>query len=723
MNKLFIILWIFTLIVQTVSLQLRLSIFGGTGWLATVKYASAPEIAGFIAILALLCAAFCGLWAISFACIGKRFRIDAAKMQRICATSWVVIVAADLAFRHKVSAFLGSAFSFFEFATGVGGVLHMIRQALSWYGDVILVAILAIAALGAVCALIFKAVFKPQNNAAASKIPKSAAIAATAAAIAGSLLFMSVLTPAFPDTRKLLADETFMGSAIASLVRFATDVDRDGCGAFDLPPDAAPFDADIHPHAVDIPDDGIDQDALLGDLRIADVPPAARRRIEAMGLPNDMSYAARKHVIIAVMESVRHDMLDARIGNQTVMPNLNRFVEDGAKRIDAAFATRGFTQNSVTQTFWGSYFDPGHSLVDDFKELGYCTAAYSGEDLLDEGFDESLGWNRAGDRVVDPRSIPANVYHKTSIPARMLMDEVEPFLAQYDKQKPLFLYVFFQDPHFPYQQDNPDIFIDRPIKRSEIVASRRPRLLRSYANQVHHLDKAAGRLIQALKTYDFFDDSIVIFISDHGESLFDDGYLLGHGIAVSDIMTHCVMAVSGLQTAPPPILSHVDLRRLIWNDFKGIDAPQSAEHPVIQFIGATTVPAAISYRYADGRRFTYDFRTQTASQSHPLASFDGEIAKKTIALPPCGEAAPYAPCAQNKDEENVKKNRNNDAFDAQNIADGADPFADIGEIIDPETALRPSNERPAPIPDPLGHPRIQNLIRSWEYLRWYHQKD
>ncbi len=723
MNKLFIILWIFTLIVQTCSLQLRLAIFGGTGWLATVKYANAPEIAGFIAVLALLCAAFCGLWALAFACIGKLFKIDDAKMQRICAVSWVVIVAADLAIRHKVSAFLGSAFSFFEFSTGVGGVLHMIRQALSWYGDVILIAVSALAALGTVCAFIFKAVFKPNNNGAAPKIRKSAAIAATAAAIGGSILFMSVLTPAFPDTRKLLADETFMGSALAALVRFATDFDRDGCGAFDLPPDAAPFDADIHPHAVDVPDDGIDQDALLGDLRIADVAPAARRQIETMGLPNNMSYAARKHVIIAVMESVRHDMLDARIGNQTVMPNINRFVEDGAKRIDAAFATRGFTQNSITQTFWGSYFDPGHSLVDDFKALGYTTAVYSGEDLPDEGFDESLGWNRAGDRIVDPRSIPANVYHKTAIPARMLMDEVEPFLARYDKQKPLFLYVFFQDPHFPYQQDNPNIFDDRPIKRSEIVASRRPRLWRSYANQVHHLDKAAGRLIQALKTYGFFDDSIVIFISDHGESLFDDGCLLGHGIAVSDVMTHCVMAVSGLQTEPPPILSHVDLRNLIWNDFKGIDAPQSPERPVIQFIGATTVPAAISLRYADGRRFTYDFRTQTASQSHPHASFDGEIAKKTIPLPPCGEAAPNAPCAQRKDEKNIKENRHVSPSVAQNGDAGADPFAGIDEILDPETALRPSNERSAPIPDPLGHPRIQNLIRSWEYMRWYHQRD
>ena len=737
MRKLFFILWIFTLVVETISLQARLAIFGGMGWLTTIKFTTLPEKVGFIAVLALFCAAFCGVWAWAFCGVARRLKCDVAKAQRLCATLWVIVVATDLVVRHKVGAILGSAFSFFDFATGVGGVVRMIEQAFQWYGDVIVMSIVAIAALAVACAFLFRWVFKPAASSAFEKIPAPLVKGGIVVAMCLCFAFMSIWAAAFPSTHKVLADETMFGAATHAVVVQATDLDGDGYGAFDLPPDSAPFDGDIHPHALDAPDDSIDQDGLLGDLRRDDLPASTRNRIESMGQANDMSYLARKNVILVVMESVRHDMLDAKIDGKPVMPRLNAFIDDGAMRIDNAFATRGFTQNSITQAFWGSYFDPGHGLVDDFKALGYYTAAYSGEDLLDEGFDESLGWNRAGDRIVDPRSIAANIHHHTTVPASVLLDEVESFLDSYDAQNPLFLYVFFQDPHFPYQQDNPSVLVDRPIKRSEIDVKRRPRLWRTYANQVHHLDAAAGRLIDALKKAKLYDDAIILFISDHGESLFDDGYLLGHGIAIGDLMTHCVMAVRGLETPPPPILSHVDLRPMIWNSFKSRakslqnanslqnaitapnaintqigdhlingDSPQNAiteqnddpiinanslqnaqspqnAFPVIQFIGATTVPTEISLRYADGRRITYEFATRKAWRIHPYASFDAETVVQRIAY-------------------------NGEPADAK---------------IDPATALRPTDERRAPIPIPLDDAEVQYLIRTWEYLQWFHRKD
>ncbi|MEO8629650.1 MAG: hypothetical protein ABI612_16355, partial [Betaproteobacteria bacterium] len=60
------------------------------------------------------------------------------------------------------------------------------------------------------------------------------------------------------------------GQLFTTVLNRLSDVDRDGYGLLRNPRDAAPFDAAIHPYAVDIPGNGIDEDGLAGDL-----PPGA----------------------------------------------------------------------------------------------------------------------------------------------------------------------------------------------------------------------------------------------------------------------------------------------------------------------------------------------------------------------------------------------------------------------------------------------------------------
>ncbi len=684
-GRIFIVLWAFTVLVEIISLQVRLAIFGGTGWLTSIKFATFGAQIGFTACLAVLCAALCGLWTVGFIGISRLFHASAEKTLRRCATWWIVILTLDLILRHKVGELLGNAFDFFEFATGVGGVWRMLEQAFQWYGDVIAIIVVSVIVVGVATYFFFRWFFKPREKISAlDKIPKAVVTGFTITTFIASLLLMSVFAPRMPDVQKILAGETIVGAVFNVIVNVGTDFDRDGYGAFELPPDEMPFDASIHPHAPDNPDDGIDQDQILGDFSISSLSEQTKKRIDAQGTPVMQSYVDRRNVVIVLMESVRYDMLDATVDGQYVMPEMRKFIDRGAIRVDNAFASRGFTQNSVTQTLNGSYFETETSLVDDFKKLGYYTAVFNGESLKDEGFDESCGWNRAGDTIVDPRNIEANIYHHQSVPASVLMNEAEKFLDAYDTSKPLFLYVFYQDPHFPYQQDNPPVLTDREIRRSEITAQTRPRLWRTYANQVHHLDMAAGRLIRALDDKKMLDNSLVIFISDHGESLFDDGYLLGHGIAIQDTMTHAVMTIWGAHHDIPILMTHADIRKFIQDDFGS--KPKKPEftdkaHPIMQYIGSTTVPSAISQRFADGSRITWEFASQSAWRETTNASFP------------------------NQSEKRLMPQHGNMPVDAK---------IDVAESLEPTGIFR------SPIDNPLEDPMVQNMIHEWEYMQWKH---
>lgn len=686
-GRLFIVLWLFTVILELISLQIRLAIFGGTGWLTYIKYTTFADKLGFILILSVLCAALCGLWTLLFQFLGRKCRAAADKVQRWCATLWVVIIAVDLVFRHKITELLGNAFNFFEFASGVGGVWRMLEQAFQWYGDVIALSVLGIAAVTVATWGFFKWFFKPSDRVSLlDRVPQSVFVSFVVVSVLLSFGFMSVMAPHFPGTHKLLAAETMFGSAFNALVNVASDFDGDGYGAFDLPPDEQPFDGAMHPHALDVPDDGLDQDLLMGDLKRSEIPEFARVRTDAMGKGAVRSIADRRHVIVVLMESVRHDMLDAQIQGQSVMPELKRFEAEGALRIDGAFATRGFTQNSVTQTFWGSFYNPGHSLVDDFKAMGYHTAVFSGESLLDEGFDESLGWNRSGDTVVDPRFITRHVNGWGTVPARVLMDELEAFLEKYDSSQPLFLYVFYQDPHFPYQQDNVQVLSDRHIKRTEITAQTRPRLWHTYANQVYHLDKAAGRLLDALKSKNMLEDSLVVFMSDHGESLFDDGYLLGHGIAIQDVMTHAVMLVKGARHDVPELLTHADLRQFILEDMAskpGKGSIVKSDGPILQFIGSLYTPSAISHRYPDGSRVTWEFESRSAWRDVVNASYPNH--RELFVMPEHGNW-------------------------------------DIDSRVEEHSSFISSGIFRSSIINPAEDPQVSALIQDWEYMQWSHQK-
>lgn len=93
-------------------------------------------------------------------------------------------------------------------------------------------------------------------------------------------------------------------------------------------------------------------------------------------------------------------------------------------------------------------------------------------------------------------------------------------LRERDRGRPLFAWFHYSDPHAPYrfhERFNP---ARRALWKMDKIAKTRAR----YDSEVAYTDHHIGRLLEALPRQNTF----VVFVADHGESLYEHDYL-GHG--------------------------------------------------------------------------------------------------------------------------------------------------------------------------------------------------
>jgi arylsulfatase len=118
-------------------------------------------------------------------------------------------------------------------------------------------------------------------------------------------------------------------------------------------------------------------------------------------------------------------------------------------------------------------------------------------------------------------------------------------------EKPFFLWVHYQDPHGPYTPREPfasqfasPIPPDEPelplgtseSPRGQIPAiqvvdgERHPSSYRNrYDAEIREFDEAFGRFLRWLKEHGLYEDTLLVFTADHGESLGEHGIWFAHG--------------------------------------------------------------------------------------------------------------------------------------------------------------------------------------------------
>lgn len=401
------------------------------------------------------------------------------------------------------------------------------------------------------------------------------------------------------------------GQWLGALVNRVSDVDGDGYGVLGRPPDQSLFDGRVRPYALDLPGNQLDEDGVAGDL-----PADAAPYTESPGTPPRWQW--RPDVILVVLESFRADALGARLNGVAVTPVLDSLARAGVSS-DAAYSHNGYTIQARHHIFSGSMagLREGTTLIDDFHANGYQTAYFSGQDESFGAKAYPVGFKRvdvAYDARVDrdKRYSTFTTAGSLAVPNSVLVERVTAFLRSRNDPRPLFLYVNFHDTHFPYHHPGIEAIVNRdPLAQSKIAPARATQLRATYLNTAANVDRAIGRVLDATRSALGREPGVVV-IGDHGESLFDEGFL-GHGYSLNEAQTRVPLVVAGLPLVLKEPVGQADLRDDIREALAGPARdvkPRLEPDPsrrVFQYLGTLDRPAEIAFTGLE-HQLIYDFR-------------------------------------------------------------------------------------------------------------------
>lgn len=396
---------------------------------------------------------------------------------------------------------------------------------------------------------------------------------------------------------------------VSGMLDKLSDVDFDGYGVFSYPKDKAPLVAAIYPGALDIPGNGKDEDGFLGDAVVPEPVPDNFAGI----MPK-----AGKHIFLIVLESARADLLDQQINGHYVAPVMREIVKTGAA-IQHAYSHTGYTITSLKALFNRDLAEDKQklTLIKFLQAAGYQVSILSGQDESFGDVAEATGMANPENYYFDARTaIDDRVFPNTDSGSLRLSEEriIQQFqerFKQTDFTRSQFFYINFQAAHFPYSHPKMARRIIKDfIPRSEIKLENKEWVAASYWNAIANADWAVGKVIEALSEKKLLEQSTIVILGDHGESLFDDRFL-GHGHAINDTQTLIPLIINDPNVVVAEPMGQVDVAELTVRSALGLKNNWSnQDKKVFQFVGTLAQPALIAQVSKNGVRTLFDFQSE-----------------------------------------------------------------------------------------------------------------
>lgn len=598
-------------LLDAVLLQRRRSYFSG-GFLSTDHLTSPAQAAAFVASSMIADACVLGAVVIVLRWIAGRLRLhrSAAALAVTMPLAFVVLINVV---EYQLLSYLGDTFD-------IALLFELAGRSPAEFVAVASPQLTRLALLGVSAAVVVGALawFARRRWRAPTAFYPGIVISGRAAVALPLLLIMvGAASTGWIRTRSSVLDNGLRrkptGQLLGNVVNAITDVDFDGFGVLGRPPDPDLFDARVQPYALEVAGNGVDEDGVGGDLPLGLAPYA-----EA-ALPGGR-WASTPDVVLIVLESFRADVLGAVLSGRPVTPTLDALASGGVA-VRHAYSHNGYTIQSRRHIFSGSVadLDPKASLLDDFRAQGYQTAYFSAQDESFGGLGAGVGFDRA-DVFYDARADRDRRYSSfttagsLAVPLGVLGSRLAAFLDTRGSERPLFLYVNFHDTHFPYHHAGIEPLVSGTIvSQADIGPGRASAVREMYLNTAANVDRAIADLLERLRRMSGRDPAVIV-LSDHGESLFEEGFL-GHGYALDDAQTRIPLVVSNLPVTIDEPFGQADLRGLLHGALSAGTGPPMVqpdrERRVFQYLGIIERPAQIAFVTLEGR-IIYDVRSRRA---------------------------------------------------------------------------------------------------------------
>ena len=258
------------------------------------------------------------------------------------------------------------------------------------------------------------------------------------------------------------------------------------------------------------------------------------------------------NVVLITIDTLRADHVSTYGYSRETTPHIDALATEGAL-FEEAYSVSSTTLPSHASLFTSLYPDEhgvlknafvlpedARTLAEVMASRGYDTAAFVSSFVVDRRFGLAQGFALYDDDFRGAEySSPIRVYegHKLEAPydrrGRATTKRVLDWLRERDPTIPFFLWVHYFDPHSPY--DPPDAFRDKFLSTNDPGSEQWA--IDHYDGDVRYVDEEVGRLLHGLDEFVPGQERLTILTSDHGEGLWEHGYL-EHGVFLYEEMVH-----------------------------------------------------------------------------------------------------------------------------------------------------------------------------------------